>query len=132
MAIREASAADWLAISAIIKQFPGQLMQDHLPEPEEFFVAEESLPAQAGGTIVACCALEVYSKRLAEIRSLAVLPAHQGNGIAGQLIERCMARAKEQKVYEVLTVTGTPAFFEKHGFNMFQAEKYALLKVIGE
>ncbi len=125
MAIREASAADWPAISALIQRFPEQLMQEHLPEPEEFFVYEES------GTIVACCALEVYSKRLAEIRSLAVLPDHQGKGIAGQLIDACMTRAKEQQVYEVLTVTGTPAFFEKHGFNMFQAEKYALLKVIG-
>lgn len=125
MTIREADAADWPAISALIKQFPEQLMQEHLPEPEEFFVAE------AAGAIIACCALEVYSKRLAEIRSLAVLPAHQGNGIASNLIERCMGRAREKGVYEVLTITGTPAFFEKHGFKTFESEKYALIQVIG-
>lgn len=125
MTIREATAADWPAIQALIQQFPEQLMQEHLPEPEEFFVAEED------GAIIACGALEVYSQRLAEIRSLAVLPAYQGKGIASQLVEQCMNRAREQKVYEVLTVTGTPAFFEKHGFKTFESEKYALIQVIG-
>lgn len=125
MTIREAAAADWPPIQALIKQFPDHLMQEHLPDPEEFFLAEED------GTLIACCALEVYSQRLAEIRSLAVLPAHQGKGIATELVARCVNRAREQKVHEILTVTGTPAFFEKHGFKTFQSEKYALIQVLG-
>ena len=99
-------------------------MQVHLPEPEEFFVAEEN------GTVVACCALEVYSKRLAEIRSLAVLSGYQGKGIASQLIDECLKAAKEKGVYEVISITGSPAFFEKLGFGTFNKEKYALIKII--
>lgn len=125
MTIRPATPADWDAISALIRSFPEQLMQEHLPEPEEFFVAEED------GVIIACGALEIYSQRLAEVRSFAVLPEHQGKGIASALVDACLARAKERGVYEVLSITGSPAFFEKHGFKTFHSEKYALLNILG-
>jgi len=39
MNIRKAIAADFPAIVALIKQFPDKLLQDHLPDPEEFTVA---------------------------------------------------------------------------------------------
>ena len=124
MTVRRAKAEDFPAIEGIIRQFPEQLMQVHLPEPKEFFVAEES------GTLVACCALEVYSKRLAEIRSLAVLPQHQGRGIASKLIDACLTAAKDEGVYEVISITGSPAFFEKHGFGTFNKEKYAMIRIL--
>lgn len=125
MTIRKAEPSDWAAILTLIRSFPDQLVQDHLPEPHEFFVAEE------GGVIVGCCALEIYSQRLAEVRSLAVASAHQGKGIASALVEACVERAKEKEVYEVLSITGTPEFFEKRGFGTFHNEKYALIKVLG-
>lgn len=125
MTVRAASATDWDAVSALIRSFPDQLMQDHLPEPDAFFLAEED------GAIVGCCALEIYSQRLAEVRSLAVMQEHQGKGIASALVDACVARAKERGVYEVLSITGAPAFFEKHGFNTFHSEKYALIKILG-
>ncbi len=125
MEIRAAQPAEWPAILTLIRSFPDQLVQDHLPEKDEFFVAEED------GAIVGCCALEIYSQRLAEVRSLAVATEHQGKGIATALVEACVERARERGVYEVLSITGTPAFFEKHGFGTFHNEKYALIKVLG-
>jgi N-acetylglutamate synthase-like GNAT family acetyltransferase len=124
MTTRPATSADWDAIAVLIRSFPDQLVQDHLPDPDEFFVAEES------GAIVGCCALEVYSKRLAEVRSLAVHPDHQGKDIAKALVEKCLERAKELGVYEVLTITGANSLFEKFGFHSFKNEKYALFKVL--
>ena len=126
MIIRKAVVTDFTAIEALIKLFPDQLMQVHLPQPDEFFVAED------GGTIVGCCALEVYSQRLAEVRSLAVSPAYQKQGIATALIEACLKEAAEKQVYEVLTVTGATTIFEKHGFGAFNKEKYALIKIMAE
>src|SRR5436190_7669954 len=111
MIVRPATLTDWEAILTLIRAFPDVLMQEHLPEPEEFFVAiDPSTPStdsgQAGsGQVIACCALEVYSKRLAEVRSLAVAREHHGKGIASALIEACLARAKELDVYEVLTIS---------------------------
>ncbi|MDB5237932.1 MAG: GCN5-related N-acetyltransferase [Candidatus Kaiserbacteria bacterium] len=123
--IRKATAADFPAIQSIIARFPDTLIQVHLPEPEEFFVAEEE------GTVIACCALEVYSKRLAEVRSLAVLPEHQGKGIATALVARCLEEAKALNVYEVLTITGATSLFEKQGFGAFNKEKFALIQILG-
>ncbi len=124
MTIKKASKKHWTAILKLIRQHPDVLVQDHLPRPSEFFVAIED------NQVVGCCALEVYSKRLAEIRSLAVAADHQGKGIATRLIDRCLTEAKKRKIYEVMTITGAVRLFEKHGFGAFNKEKYALIKVL--
>lgn len=124
MTIRKATEADLPAIREIVSLYPDKLMQSHLPRPEEFFVAEED------GTLVACCALEVYSERLAEVRSLAVRSEHQGKGIGTALIDACLEEAKRRHVYEVITITGALGLFEKYGFGAFKNEKYALIKVL--
>jgi N-acetylglutamate synthase-like GNAT family acetyltransferase len=122
MKIRRASKKDWSDILKLIQQHPDVLVQDHLPRPSEFFIAVEKEEA------VGCCALEVYSKRLAEVRSLAVSAAHQGKGIATKLIDRCVRDAKKRDVRELLTITSATKLFERHGFNALRKEKYALLR----
>ncbi len=62
-------------------------------------------------------ALEVYSPKLAEIRSLAVAPIHQGRGIGRRLIEACVNRAREKNILEVMAVTATEEFFQRCGFD---------------
>lgn len=111
-------------IKALIREYPEKLLQDHLPKASEFFVALE------GGKVVGCAALVIYSKRLGEIRTVAVAEAFQGKGIATALIERTVRVAKRRKVYELLTVTGASELFAKHGFGTFNKEKFALLKIL--
>lgn len=125
MKIRRATKKDFPAIRRLIAEHPATLMQKHLPKPGEFFVATE------GDDIVGCCALEVYSKRLAEIRSLAVTKRMQGNGIATALVQRCMQTARKKKIYEVLAISSSDRFFAKYGFHTFNKEKFALLNIIG-
>ena len=125
MQIRQANAEDFPSIKELIEQYPEVLVQDHLPDAEEFFVAEEQ------GKLIGCCALEVYSERLAEVRSLAVAKEYQGKGIGTALIERCLEEAESKGVYEVLTITSALPLFGKHGFGTFKGEKYALIKVLG-
>src|SRR6202451_1033918 len=108
MNIRKAIEAEFSDVKKIIARYPETLVQDHLPRPEEFFVAEED------GAIVGCCALEVYSQRLAEVRSLAVLPQYQRKGIAKQLVEKCLAEAEALNIYEVLAISGANSLFEKY------------------
>ncbi len=124
MTIRKATKRDWRSIKKLIAQYPDKLMQQHLPRPTNFFVAI------IDRDVVGCIALDVYSKRLAEIRSLAVSTNHQKKGIATALIALAMETAKKKRIVEVLTITGTPDFFKKFGFEMFQTEKYALLQVL--
>ena len=55
MKLRKASEADFSAIKQLIAQYPDVLVQDYLPDLENFFVAEE------GDIIVGCFALEIHS-----------------------------------------------------------------------
>lgn len=68
------------------------------------------------GIVVGCCALEVYSKKLAEIRSLVVADNYKKQGIGRALVEACLAEAKVKQIFEVLAITDKDAFFEKLGF----------------
>lgn len=124
MTIRSATTKDLKNIKALISRYPKQLLQTNLPKSKDFFVAEKD------GKIIACCALEVYSKRLAEIRSLVVDEKYQRRGIATGLIKRCFKKAKKMGVFEVLSITGAVALFKKQGFKTFNNEKYALLKIM--
>ena len=66
--------------------------------------------------IVGCCSLEIYSKKMAEIRSLVVLPKFQGKGIGTKLVKACMKKAKKENIYEVLSVTDKVNLFKQLGF----------------
>lgn len=115
---------DFPEIKHLIKMYPEKLIQTHLPKVGQFFVAIED------GNIVGCCALEIYSKRLAEIRSLSVEKKYHGRGIAMELIKHCLKHARKKGVYKVLAITGAKGLFEKFGFYTFNQERFALLRVL--
>jgi len=118
--IRPAKNEDMASIRDLIRLFPGHLVQENIPRAPSFFVAH------AGGELVGCCALQVYSKRLAEVRSLAVHPDYQDRGLASDLVERCTQRARERGVRELFAVTSQTSFFSRLGFATFRREKTAM------
>jgi amino-acid N-acetyltransferase len=122
MKIRRATKKDWTEIRGLIALYPNQLMQEDIPQPEKFFVAEED------GKIVGCCALDIYSQRIAEVRSLAVLKKFWGQGIGKKLVNACLKKAQAKKIHEVFAITSRASFFERLGFATFQQEKTALFK----
>lgn len=125
--VRPASEGDIPHLVEFIKPFvdEGKLLPRTLTEFNEllpnFFVAE------LNGTVVGCAALEIYSWKLAEIRSLAVSPAAQGRGIGRALVEACVARAHATHVLEVMAITSSDSFFQSCGFDYtLPGEKRAL------
>ena len=93
--VRPARKEDMPAIRALVRLFPNQLVQRDLPRVSSFFVAT------AKGEVIGCCALQIYSKRIAEVRTLAVHPDFQDHGIASKLVECCRQRAKQRRVKEL-------------------------------
>ncbi|MBL8133979.1 MAG: GNAT family N-acetyltransferase [Anaerolineae bacterium] len=69
------------------------------------------------GKLVGCAALEIYSPKLAELRSVAVAPEAQGMGVGSLLVEACVARAHEHHIFEVMAITSQDAFFKRCGFD---------------
>lgn len=120
--VRPAKEGEWKAIRGLIALFPQKLVQSPLPKLNHFFVAE------VDGQIVGCCALDIYSRRMAEIRSLSVRPEFQGRGIATQLIEACVKYAKRRRIRELITITSSLGLFEKVGFGPFKSERLALFR----
>ena len=83
--------------------------------------------AEVDGKIVGFAALEVYSPKLGEVRSLAVAPQHQGQGIGRRLIDACVNRARELHVLEVMAITSSETLFQACGFDFtLPGEKKAL------
>lgn len=132
IAIRAATQKDADNIKKLIKLFPKNLLQDHLPKAEDFFVAS------LGADIVGCCALEIFYKegetnpRLAEIRSLSVHPSCQGKGVGSKLVRACLKKAKKASVYEVFAFTDKLKFFEQFSISTFNGAKYAVFRVLGK
>lgn len=115
--IRKAHRDDLPAIEALIERFvdDGILLPRTFQELEQllgnFFVAE--IEAQ----MVGCAALDIYNRKLAEIRSLAVDPSAQGNGVGKLLVQACIDLAQERDILEVMAISASEDFFKSCGFD---------------
>ncbi len=76
--------------------------------------------------IVGCCCLEVYSPKIAEVRSLAVREDCRHKGYGEMLVHVATEEAQRRNVRQVLVVTSTREFFERLNFGSCLNEKYAL------
>ena len=83
--------------------------------------------ADQAGRIVGFAALEIYSRKMGEIRSLCVAEGFQGQGVGKRLVQACVDFAAERRVFEVMVVTSSEDFFRTCGFDFtLPGEKKAL------
>ena len=115
--IRAAVAADLDDLQAFITPFvnDNRLLPRTIEEMNE--LVSHAFIATSENRIVGCAALEIYSAKLAEIRSLAVAPIFQGKGIGRRLVDACLERARERNILEVMAVTASEDFFLNCGFD---------------
>ena len=73
--------------------------------------------AEAGGKVIGFAAVEIYSKKLAELQCLAVATEYQKRGLGRQLVEACIRCTKEHKVLELMAITAKEKFFQDCGFD---------------
>lgn len=117
MIIRHATSDDALTIHRLIEKATknGKILKRSPTEIQKnlqaFFVADEE------GAVIGCCSLEIYNRKLAEIRSLAVAQERQRKGVATALIDRCVREAARRGVMEVLVITDRQNLFKRHGFS---------------
>ncbi|MCU0479830.1 MAG: GNAT family N-acetyltransferase [Anaerolineae bacterium] len=125
--IRTGTSADTQALIEFIKPFveDGKLLPRTFDELDELM--QHFFIAVVDGEIVGCAALEIYSSKLAEIRSLAVSDKHQGLGIGRKLVDACIKLAQDEHILEVMAITSTEDFFIACGFDFtLPGEKKAL------
>lgn len=117
MIVRKAHLHDIQSIYQLISSATkrGKILKRTLEDIQKtvrhFWVIEEK------EKVVACCALEIYNKKLAEVRSLVVAQSRQRNGLATLLLRRCLRDAKKKEIYEVLAITDRLSLFKRLGFS---------------
>jgi amino-acid N-acetyltransferase len=71
-----------------------------------------------GERVVACAGLHVNWADLAEIKSLAVTPDNQSQGLGEQLVDACLKEAGELGIATIFCLTYKSNFFQKCGFTL--------------
>ena len=66
--------------------------------------------------VVGFATLEVYSRKLAEVRALVVADDLKGKGVGRLLVEACVQRAREKDIMEVMAISSAESFFLSCGF----------------
>ena len=125
--IRPVQSRDLSEIATFIEPFvaAGKLLPRTTKELED--LVEHGFVAESAGRIVGFAALEIYSPKMSEIRSLAVSPEFRGGGVGRRLVQQCVERAHERQVLEVMAITSNDEFFQRCGFDFtLPGEKKAL------
>jgi N-acetylglutamate synthase-like GNAT family acetyltransferase len=115
--IRNATQDDLVEIEALLDPYVQQRKLLPRTTSELGELIKHGFVAEALGKIVGFAALNIYSKKLAEVQCLAVVADFQRQGIGKRLVEACVQRAREQEVLEVLAITSTEHFMMACGFN---------------
>lgn len=125
--IRSSETRDLNELDEFIKPFVEQKVLIPRTFDELTELIRHGFVAEFDSRIVGFAALEVYSSKLGEIRSLAVSEHFQRLGIGKRLVEACIGRAHERNVLEVMAITSSEHFFKSCGFDFtLPGEKKAL------
>ncbi len=115
--IRPAEPQDAENLLEFIEPFVADRRLLHRTTDELDQLVKTGFVAVVDKKIVGFAALEIYSRKLAEVRSLAVAPIYQGLGIGRELVRKCVELARERRVLEVMAITSSEEFFKNCGFD---------------
>ena len=116
--IRKAQIKDVKDIQKLLTGYAsrGDMLSRSLSELYEslrdFYVCEED------GKLMGTAALHIVWDDLAEVRSVAVAEDVGRKGIGSQLVQACIAEAREIGLKRIFCLTYKPDFFGKHGFRL--------------
>ena len=122
--IQPATVADVLPITAMVNQFAAENIM--LPRTEEsvrqtvndWLVAVDPDAAPDDPTLLAFGALVPLTDTLVELRSLAVHPSQQGQGLGGHVVNHLVQLARQRGYHQICALTLRENFFVRLGFEL--------------
>ncbi len=114
---RRGTAQDVQAVNNFLNPFVNQKKLLRRTRSELELLVPSGFVAVSDNHIVGFAAVEIYSRKLAEIQCLAVEPKYQGQGLGSELVRRCVELAQQRGVMEVLAISSSDTFLQKLGFN---------------
>lgn len=115
--VRPTRAADLSVVMSFLQPFMDQEFILPRTSVELELLLRYAFIAESGGEAVGFAAVEIYSKKLAEIQCLAVSEKCRRQGVGKLLVSRCVERAQTEKVREVMAITATEQLFQDCGFD---------------
>lgn len=131
--IRGAEQSDYKNIKNLLKQgvSEGMLQPRKKKEIKKSIKKGRIVIAEENGIIIGTASVIVYDRRIAELRSLYVIPDKRGNGIATDLINGILEKpVSEVPSSTLFAITQTPQVFEKTGFSSEEDGKHIVFKQI--
>lgn len=115
--LRQALPSDAQAIHALMRPFVSQHLLLSRSEAEVIELTRHGFVAMNGDRCVGFAAVEIYSRKLAELQCLAVHPEAQRHGVGRRLVAMCIERAKSLGIMEVLAISSSEDFLRSCGFD---------------
>jgi amino-acid N-acetyltransferase len=118
MTIRPATVADAAGLCELINHYAEREVMLHRSLESAYDCLREFQVAVDGERVIGCVAVDLFWANLAEIKSLAVAPDRQGEGIGSRLMAAALADARSLGVTKLFTLTYEQAFFARFGFRV--------------
>src|SRR5687767_14608291 len=113
--IRQATPGDVSGIETLIGPFVQAKKLLPRTQQELSDLTKNGFVAICNDEIVGFAAVDVYSRKLAELVCLAVTDERQREGIGKNLVQQCINRANELGVLELMVISASDAFLKECG-----------------
>jgi amino-acid N-acetyltransferase len=114
--VRRARTADVRGIRALVDLYAERGLLLSKPTVALYEDVQEFWVAESGGEVIGCGALHVMWEDLAEVRTIAVDPRHQGQKIGRRIVAELLDCARQLGVRRVFVLTFEVPFFSSFGF----------------
>ena len=121
--LRQSEPADAPQIYRLLKRYAEADLLVAVPLMALYDNFSRFVVAHDGHGVCGCVSMQLYSRQLGEIKSLAVLEELQGLGIGKELVMVLLQEARQLGLTELFAVTGVPGFFAGLGFKPVAASK---------
>ena len=120
--VRRARLADVNQMMLLLDEYARQAEILPRTEADVYQSIRSWVVAETEGRVIAMGALVVLWHDLAEIRSLVIDLAYQGQGLGRQIVAQLLAEAQALELPRVFALTCKPGFFLKLGFQLTRIE----------
>ena len=115
--IRSANESDLQVIAHFLEPFVARQQILSRTESELQTLLRHGFVAEQGDSVVGFAAVEIYSQKLAEVQCLCVAEPFRGRGLGRELVTRCVERATELDIRELMAITAVESLFTDCGFH---------------
>ena len=120
LSVRAASLDDVTGIHKLLKYFSDRGILLPRSESDIYQSLREFQIIRLGEKVIACCALQIFTRSLGEIRSLAVSPEYSRSGLGRRMVLSMEREAQDIGLEKLMALTYEVQFFNRMGFDVVE------------